>query len=171
MTPNESTADREIQLTRVFDAPRELVWKAWTELEHLSQWWGPQGFTTTTHSREFQPGGAWRYVMHGPDGHNYENVMTFQEIVAPERLVYKQGGDADGEPVNFQVTVTFEKMGDKQTRLTMKSVFPSKAARDFVVTKYNAIEGGKQHLGRLGEHLQSMTGSVAASPQIGRAHV
>jgi uncharacterized protein YndB with AHSA1/START domain len=157
---NETNADREIELTRVFDAPRDLVWKAWTEPEHLAQWWGPQGFTTTTYARELKPGGVWRYVMHGPDGRNYENISTFLEVVPSERLSYQQGGD--GEPVNFLVTVTFEKVGDNKTKLTMKSVFTSKDARDLVIRVYNALEGGKQHLTRLGEHLQTM--GAGASP-------
>ena len=62
--------DREIATTRFFDAPRELVWKVWTEQEHIGQWWGPKGVTTTTYSMEVKPGGVWRFVMHGPDGRN-----------------------------------------------------------------------------------------------------
>ncbi|MDB5332571.1 MAG: hypothetical protein JWP03_3722 [Phycisphaerales bacterium] len=163
MNANESNADREIVLSRVFDAPRDLVWKAWTEVEHLSQWWGPQGFTTTTHERELKPGGVWRYVMHGPDGRDYENISTFLEVVAPERLAYKHGGAADCEPVNFHVTVTFEKVAENKTKLTMHSIFPSKNARDLVIREYNALEGGKQTLTRLGEHLQKM--GTAAGPK------
>lgn len=160
MTPSAVDAslpsDREIVISRVFDAPRELVWKAWTEPEHLAQWWGPQGFTTTTHHRELKPGGQWRYVMHGPDGSDYENLMTFIEIAAPEHLRYKQGGAADCEPVHFEVTVTFEDLGGGKTKLTMRSLFPSQDARDYVIRTYNAVEGGKQHLSRLAEHLQTM---------------
>jgi uncharacterized protein YndB with AHSA1/START domain len=161
---NEAPADRVIELSRVYDAPRELVWQAFTDPEHLAHWWGPVGFTITTHSRDLKPGGQWRYVMHGPDGRDYENVSTFHEVAAPERLVYQQGGAAGTEPVNFHVTVTFEKVGERQTKLTMKSVFPSKNARDFVVNQYNAIEGGKQTLGRLAEHLKTMSGGAAAAP-------
>jgi len=153
---DESTADREIELTRTFDAPRELVWTAWTEVEHLGQWWGPLGFTITTQSREMKPGGAWRYVMHGPDGRDYQNVMTFHEVVPPERLSYQMGGDTGAEPINFQTTVTFEDVAGGKTKLTMKSVFLSKEARDFVIREYNAVEGGKQTLGRLAEHLKEM---------------
>jgi uncharacterized protein YndB with AHSA1/START domain len=97
--------------------------------------------------------------MHGPDGRDYENVMTFLEVVAPERLSYKHGGEKDFEPVNFQVTVTFEQLGDGKTKLTMRSVFPSKDARDFVIREVNALEGGKQTLTRLGEHLEAMCGA------------
>lgn len=149
------TPDREIVLTRVFNAPRELVWKAFTEQEHLANWWGPQGFTTTTKHRECVAGGTWRFVMHGPDGRDYENKITYLEVKAPERLSYKHGGEVDCEPVNFQVTVQFEAIGDK-TRLTMRSLFPSNKSRDFVISEYNAVEGGKQTLGRLAGYLESM---------------
>lgn len=158
-------SDREIMISRVFDAPRELVWKAWTELEHVSQWWGPQGFTTTTQHRELKPGGEWRYVMHGPDGRDYENLMTFIEVAAPERLKYKHGGAAGGEPVNFEVTVTFDDLGGGKTKLTMRSLFPSQHARDYVIRTVNAVEGGKQHLSRLAEHLQTMASPANASSQ------
>lgn len=154
--------DVEIVLSRVFDAPRELVWKVWTQAEHLANWWGPRGFSLTTHQREFKPGGVWRYVMHGPDGRDYENQTTFLEIVEPEMLSYKHGGAADVEPVSFQVTVKFELAdGGKQTKVTMRSIFPNKQARDYVIRTYNAVEGGKQHLGRLAEYLDEVSRSPA----------
>lgn len=156
-----STADREIILSRIFDAPQELVWKVWTDPDHVPRWWGPQGFTTTTKHMDVKPAGVWRYVMHGPDGRDYQNVVSFLEVVRPQRLVYKHGGEKDTEPVNFTVTVTFEKAGDsgEKTRLTMRSIFPSKNAREFVVREYNAIEGGKQTLARLDEYLARAAGS------------
>ena len=144
--------DREIAATRVFDAPRELVWKVWTDPEHVAKWWGPDGFTTTTHSMEVKPGGVWRFVMHGPDGRDYQNKITYLEVVKPERLVYKHGGDKEVEPVNFHVTVTFREQ-DGKTRLDMRMIFPSAKARDHVIETYGAFEGLKQHLGRLGEYL------------------
>lgn len=144
--------DREIAAVRVFDAPRDLVWKVWTDPEHVVKWWGPNGFSTTTHSMEVKPGGVWRFVMHGPDGRDYQNKITYIEVVKPERLVYKHGGDKEVEPVNFQVTVTFREQGGR-TRLDMRSVFPSANARDYVIKTYGAFEGMKQHLGRLGEYL------------------
>jgi uncharacterized protein YndB with AHSA1/START domain len=144
--------DREIRGTRVFDAPRELVWKVWTDPEHVVRWWGPDGFTTTTHSMDVKPGGVWRFVMHGPDGRDYQNQITYLEVVKPERLVYKHGGGKDVEPVNFEVTVTFKEQGGK-TRLDMRMVFPSAKARTHVIETYGAFEGLKQHLGRLKEYL------------------
>jgi uncharacterized protein YndB with AHSA1/START domain len=146
---------RSIITTRVFDAPRELVFEAWTDLQHLAQWWGPNSFTTTTRAIDVRPGGIWRFVMHGPDGVDYENQITYDEIVKPERLVYRHGGDEDVEPVRFHVTVTFEDLGGK-TKLTMRAVFPSAAERDRVIAKYGADKGAVQHLARLAEHLATM---------------
>jgi len=86
---------RSIVGTRVFDAPRELVFAAFTDPTHLAQWWGPDGFTTTTSRFEFRKGGVWRFVMHGPDGRDYQNLITFDEIIAPERIAYRHGGADD----------------------------------------------------------------------------
>ena len=83
MTATRATTDREIIVTRVYDAPRELVFDAFTDPKHLSQWWGPRGFTTTTHSMDFRVGGEWRYTMHGPDGTDYKNLMVYHEINRP----------------------------------------------------------------------------------------
>ena len=144
--------DREIVISRLINAPQELVFDAWTDPEQVGQWWGPSGFTTTTHKMEVKPGGVWRFVMHGPDGRDYQNKITYLEIVPPERLVYRHGGDEDLEPVSFQTTVTFVAEGNK-TRVTMRSVFPTAEYRDRVVKEHGAIEGGEQHLARLDEHL------------------
>ena len=96
---------RSIIGKRVLDAPRALVFSVWTDPKHLTQWWGPNGFTTTTYSFDFRPGGTWRFVMHGPDGRDYQNLITFEEIVPPERIVYRHGGADDVEPVQFRQTV------------------------------------------------------------------
>src|SRR5207253_1985669 len=74
------TADREIVISRTIDAPREFVFEAFTEVRHLSQWWGPEGFTTTTRAFEFRVGGAWDFVMHGPDGTDYQEWIVWNEI-------------------------------------------------------------------------------------------
>ena len=152
-TTKEATlvGDREIAARRTFNAPRELVWKVWTEPEHIGQWWGPKGFTTTTYAMELKPGGVWRFVMHGPD-RDYQNKITYLEVLKPERLVYRHGGDKEVEPVNFHVTVIFTEQGGK-TRIDMRMVFPSANARDYVVKTYGAVEGLNQTLGRLEEYL------------------
>jgi len=146
---------RAILATRVFDAPRALVWSVWTDPEHLAQWWGPNGFSTTTSAFDARPGGIWRFVMHGPDGRDYQNRITFDEIVKPERLVYHHGGGDDVEPVQFRTTVTFEDLGGK-TRLTMRMLFPSVAERERVIAAYGADKGLVQTLARLDEHLATL---------------
>ena len=147
-TKNSSaTSDREIIATRLFDAPRELVFEMWTKQEHVAKWWGPNGFSLTIHEMEVKPGGHWRFIMHGPDGTDYKNHIVFVEIVRPERIVYNHVPEPP-DPVNFETTVTFENVAGK-TRLTMRALFPSAKALEYVVTKYGAIEGMHQHLGRL----------------------
>ena len=147
---------RSIIATRVLDAPRELVWTAWTKPEHLAQWWGPDGFSTTTSAYDLRPGGVWRFVMHGPDGRDYENRITFDEIVEPERIRYHHGGGDDVEPVQFRTTVTFENLAGDRTQLTLHAVFPSAAARQRVIKQYGADKGAVQTLSRLADYLASI---------------
>jgi uncharacterized protein YndB with AHSA1/START domain len=152
-----TTADREIVITRVFDAPRELTWQAMTDPKHLVQWWGPNGFTTTIQEMDFRRGGKWTLVMHGPDGTDYPNFSTFQEIVYPERIVYTHGGGKAGGPdAQFIATWTFDIVDPNKTQLTVRMLFPTAEARDFVVREYGAIEGGQQTFQRLSEHLPRM---------------
>jgi uncharacterized protein YndB with AHSA1/START domain len=147
------TADREIVISRVLDAPRELVWDAWTDPEQVAKWWGPRGFTTTIHEMDVRPGGVWSHTMHGPDDTDYPNKSVFVEVVKPERIVYKHaGGRVGSEGANFESTWTFEALGDK-TKLTIRMVFPTAEQRDRVVKEFGAIEGGKQTLERLAEFL------------------
>jgi uncharacterized protein YndB with AHSA1/START domain len=146
---------RSIIATRVLDAPREL-WKAWTDPKHLAQWWGPNGFSTTTSAYDLRPGGVWRFVMHGPDGRDYQNKITFDEIVRPERIAYHHGGGDDVEPVQFRTTVTFEDLVGKRTRLTLHAVFPSAAERERVIKEYGADKGALQTLGRLADYVAKM---------------
>ena len=153
---------RSIIGTREFEAPRALVFSAWTDPKHLAQWWGPFGFTTTTFSFDFRPGGVWRFVMHGPDGRDYQNRITFDEIVPPERIAYHHGGGDDVEPVQFRTTVTFEDLGDK-TRLTMHGVFPSAEERARVIKEYGADTGLAQTLARLADYVAAFVAPDRAS--------
>ena len=149
--PATNTSDREIGSTRIFEAPRALVWMVWTDPEHLGQWWGPNGFTTTTKIYDLKPGGQWLFTMHGPDGTDYRNDITFTEVIEPERIEYDHGPS----PV-FHTTVTFEEEGADRTRLSMTALFPTAAERDRTVEKFNAVEGMKQTLGRLAEYVESL---------------
>ena len=144
---------RSIIGTRIFDAPRDLVFSAFTDPKHLAQWWGPDGFTTTTHYFRLSPGGVWRFVMHGPDGRDYQNRITYDEIVPPERIVYHHGGGDDVEPVQFSTTVIFEDLGNGQTRLTWHGQFPSAEARARVIKDYGADKGLVQTMARLDEYV------------------
>jgi uncharacterized protein YndB with AHSA1/START domain len=143
---------RSIVGTRVFDAPRELVFAAFTDPKHLAAWWGPDGFTTTTSRFEFRKGGVWRFVMHGPDGRDYQNLITFDEIIAPERIAYRHSGADDVEPLQFNTTLTFEDLGGK-TRLTWHGTFPSAEERARVIKEYGADKGLVQTMARLAEYM------------------
>ena len=148
---------RAIVAVREFDAPRTLVWQAWSDPKYLSQWWGPNGFTTTTSAFDMRPGGVWRFVMHGPDSRNYDNRITFDEIVKPERIRYHHGGGEDVEPVQFHTTVTFEDLGGGRTRLTWHAEFPSAEERARVIKEYGADKGAVQTLSRLADYVATLT--------------
>lgn len=140
------TSDREMTITRVVDAPREFVWKLWTEPEQVAQWWGPDGFTTTIEEMEVRPGGVWKHTMHGPDGTDYPNKSTFIEVVKPERIVFKHGGSKEAsQGVSFRATWTFEEAENK-ARVTMHALFPTAEDLARVLREYGALEGGKQTL-------------------------
>jgi uncharacterized protein YndB with AHSA1/START domain len=123
-------SDREIVTTRVINAPRELVFKAWTDPDHLVHWWGPKGFTNTFHEFDMRPGGIWRFVMHGPDGVDYKN-----------------------KSVLFQVTATFAEQAGK-TKLTFQILFETAAERAKV--KVYAVESNEQNFDRLEAQLSKM---------------
>lgn len=156
MTATETTpaADREIVLSREYDAPRELVFRAYTDPAHTPHWWGPDGFVNTVHEMDVRPGGRWRFTMHGPDGTDYGNRITYREIVAPERLEFAHGEDVDDDPGAFQVTVTFDDLGGR-TRVTQRMLFNTRAQRDGVL-QFGAVELGQQTLRKLAEYLKTM---------------
>ena len=153
---------KSIIAVRVFDAPRELVFSAFTDPKHLAQWWGPDGFTTTTSKFDMRPGGVWRFVMHGPDGRDYQNRITFDEIVRPERIVYRHGGGDDVEPVQFTQTLTFEDLGNGRTRLTWHGTFPSAEERARVIKDYGADKGLAQTMARLAEFVAAKAKTASA---------
>lgn len=149
-----ATADREVAISRVIDAPRELVFEAFTEVRHLSQWWGPDGFTTTTRAFEFRVGGEWDFVMHGPDGTDYQEWITWTEIAPPERIALLHGESRD-DPNAFESVLTFESDG-AATLIEMRTLFPTKELRDEAVEKYHAIEGGQQTLSNLAAYVAEL---------------
>jgi uncharacterized protein YndB with AHSA1/START domain len=148
------TADREIVIARVIDAPRERVFEAFTEERHLSRWWGPDGFTITSRSFEFRVGAAWDFVMHGPDGTDYQDWISWTEIAPPERITMLHGESRD-DPNAFESILTFAPTGTG-TLIEMRTVFPTKALRDEAAEKYHAIEGAQQTLNNLAGYVTQM---------------
>ena len=141
-------ADKQIVSTRVLAAPRERVFRAWTEPDHLTRWWGPKGFTSTFEEFDPRPGGEWRFVLHGPNGADYKNKSVFVEVVKPERIVFRHVSGP-----RFQVTATFTEQAGG-TRLTFEMLFET-AAECEKVKKY-AIEANEQNLDRLEAELARM---------------
>jgi len=154
--PRESADTRrpEMVITRTFAAPRELVWRAWTDPQQIVKWWGPNGFTNTLFEMDVRPGGVWRHMMHGPDGTDYPNEVAYIEVVEPERLVYSLSGNRKGSPCQFHVTVTFEAVADT-TILTLRMLFESEEEWKSAL-EYGALEGGNQTFARLAQHLQTL---------------
>ncbi|MBK9422195.1 MAG: SRPBCC family protein [Flavobacteriales bacterium] len=148
-----NTTDREIVTTRIIEAQRELVWKAFTDPKALAQWYGPNGFKLTTKVFEFEEGGDWIFVMHSPDGRDYPNWVQFRTITRPARIMHDHGAD-EGE-VMFRAEITFDDLGDR-TRVTLRSVFSTKEALEVVVREHGAVEGAKQTLARLDEYLKQI---------------
>ncbi len=148
------TEDRTIKVSREFEAPRELVFDAFTAPEKIGQWWGPNGFTTTTKSMEFKVGGEWIFTMHGPDGTDYPNRIMYTEINPPELIKYDHFGRRPDEEIHFYQTITFEEVKGK-TRVTLNLLFPTLKAKE-EAAKFGAVEGGQQTLARLGEFLNTV---------------
>ncbi len=139
-----------ISLTRIYDAPVQAVWDAWAIPEEVAQWWGPRGFTITTHERDLRTGGHWHYTMHGPDGTDYENTTQYLEVVPLQRMVYDHGGHKDRPPL-FRVTMVLsEHAGRTQLDLSFALATPEIAEemRGFIKKA-----GGEGTWDRLAEHL------------------
>ena len=152
-------SDREIVITRLFDAPRELLFDAWLDAKNIGKWWGPRGFTTTIHNMDTRPGGEWRFIMHGPDGVDYDNRVVYREIVRPSRLVYNHGSDTAGDPGEFLATITFVDLGGK-TALTLRALLGSVEQYE-QKKKFGAIEGGNQTLDRLAEYVSNLKNLIS----------
>lgn len=161
---NQKTGDKELVITRVFDAPRNLVWKAWTEPEHVMEWWGPKGFTAPIVKTDFRVGGKSLLCMRSPEGEDYWSTGVYREIVEPEKIVTTDSfSDAQGNvvpashygmsgdwPSELLVTVTFEE-DDGKTKLTLRHEgFPDTENRDL------AKAGWSESLDKLAEHLRKI---------------
>lgn len=142
------SAKREIHITRLLQAPIELVWEVWTDPEHIKNWWGPSGFTSTINKMDVQPGGEWLLVLHGPDGANYKNENIFREVVKHKKLVY----DHVSFP-KFTATIEFENRGNT-TFLSWRMVFDDEKDYRIAIEIHQAHKGLQQNVEKLDAYLQ-----------------
>src|SRR5271168_2201460 len=145
------TKSNEIRITRIYDAPVQAVWDAWTDPEQVAKWWGPRGFTITHHSKDLRPGGHWSYTMHGPDGTDYPNTTKYFEVEECKKLVYDHGGHDDRPPL-FRVTVLFSEVKGK-TKMEMSMTLPTPEAAE-ETRKFVKKVGGEGTWDRLAEYLE-----------------
>lgn len=130
----KTTPDCEIVSSRIFNFSRELVFRAWSEPEHLKNWWGPAGFTNTFNEFDFRVGGKWSFIMHGPEKGNYPNECEFIKIEKPSIIAWKRYSQP-----HFQVVATFEELSDDKTKIVFKMLFNTadecRKLKPFVVDK------------------------------------
>jgi uncharacterized protein YndB with AHSA1/START domain len=158
-----TSEDRVLIITRTFDAPRELVWKAFADPFHLAQWWGPKGYTNPVCELDFRLGGHWHNVMRAPDGAEYPVDAVFSEITPPERIVYRNAppkGEVwgDNPPPSFVRTITFEEAAGK-TLLTIRAEFDTAHQKQSAMRR-GFVEGTNQSLDRLAAHLGTKGGTA-----------
>ncbi|MBC7997450.1 MAG: SRPBCC domain-containing protein [Leptolyngbya sp.] len=144
------TKSNELKIARVYDAPVKVVWDAWTDPEQAAKWWGPRGFTITTHSKDLKVGGHWHYTMHGPDGVDYPNKTKYFEVEPLKKLVYDHGAN-DEQPPLFRVTVLFSEKNGKTTMDMTMALATAEAAEE--TRKFIKKAGGNATWDRLAEYL------------------
>ncbi|MBW4619006.1 MAG: SRPBCC domain-containing protein [Cyanosarcina radialis HA8281-LM2] len=162
-SPTIQSSDREIVITRIFNAPRNLVFEVWTDPKHIAQWWGPEGFTTRVEEMDFRPGGKSRYVMIDSNGTEYPSKGVFREIVPPERIVTSDEFDEGFEEVfkgdlpsgAIELTASFEDLGDK-TRLTLQ-ILHSTAEDRRKHEEMGVIDGWNSSFDCLDEYLAKLS--------------
>lgn len=149
--------DREIVFGRVIDAPRDMVFAAWTDPEQIQKWFGPEGMTIETHEIDLRPGGVWRFDMIASDGSRYSNRMVFLRIEGPTLLEIEHGADQDNDPGRFRMLVTFDEQSDGKSVLTLRQMHPSKEQRQRTIG-FGAVEYGWQTLEKLARRLAARAG-------------
>jgi uncharacterized protein YndB with AHSA1/START domain len=149
-------SDREIVMTRVFDAPRDLVFEAHSSCEHMSRWWGPRKYSVASCDLDFRAGGAWRIVLRGPEGNEIAFFGEYLEIVRPERIVWTFG--FDGMPDGGPETYEFEER-DGRTTLTSRATFGSTEERDAALAS-GMESGAAETYERLDEYLVELAAHV-----------
>ena len=149
--------DREIVLSRVIDAPRELVFEAWSDPKHLPQWFGPAGFRIESKEIDVRVGGLWRFDMIAPDGTRFPNRMRFRRIERPHLMEMDHGADKDDDPGLFRFTITFAEQSNGKTVLTLRQLTSTTAQRDAMIG-FGAVEYGYQTLDKLAAYVAGMKG-------------
>ncbi len=145
------TKNRTLQTTGIFKVSIGLMWEVWTNPNHILNWWGPTGFTTTINKMEVKEGGEWNLTMHGPEGANYPNRSVFKEIVPFKKIVFEHFNP------HFMTTVVFESKGD-ETLIDWSLLFDTAEMHDIVVKAHKADEGQKQNMEKLEKYLISLSG-------------
>jgi len=154
MAAERNDREREIVLSRVFEAPRALVFRAWTAPEHVGKWFGPKGYTCTTHEMDVRVGGRWRFDLKAHDGTVFDNRIVYLEVVPNELLVMDHGRDVDDDPGKFRVTITFDEQKNGKTVVTMRQLHPTTEQRAAKIG-FGAVELGHQTLDKLAEFLRT----------------
>ena len=156
-TLSQWALDREIVLSRVIDARRDIVFTAWTDPKHLPIWFGPAGFKIETKEIDIRVGGLWRFDMIAPDGQRWHSRMQFRRIERPTLIEFDHGEDSDDDPGQFRATITFDEQGDSKTVITLRQLHPTKARRDAVIG-FGAVEYGYQTLEKLARYVDALKG-------------
>lgn len=147
---DSNATDRALLISKVLDAPVALVWEAWTNPQHICNWWGPNGFTCTISKMDLKPGGEWNLILHGPDGTDYKNRSIFEEIIPQQKIIYRH----DSSP-QFLGTITFEDRGE-QTNINWHMLFNTREEFIQTVKTFKADEGLKQNILKLQDYLTGM---------------
>ena len=147
-TANDNVANRELRITKMLNAPVELVWEVWTNPEHIANWWGPNGFTSTIHTMDVSEGGEWRLTMHGPDGKNYPNKSIFVEIVQRKKIVFQHFNP------DYIATIVFAPE-EKKTLVEWTMLFETTELIETVVKVFKADEGLKQNVEKLTVYIET----------------
>jgi uncharacterized protein YndB with AHSA1/START domain len=145
----ESTFERELVHSRLIDAPRERLFRAFAQPAHLAKWWGPDGFSNTFEIFDLRVGGQWRFVMHGPDGSNYPNEMVFRELLVPERVVLEHLGSVH----HFFLTITFTDQAGK-TLVGWRQVFDTSQEKEAIAEF--VVPANEQNLSRLENEVKNV---------------
>jgi uncharacterized protein YndB with AHSA1/START domain len=150
---NNDVQNRTLGTTRIFNAPLEIVWKVWSDINHLNNWWGPRGFTQTTEKHEFRENGTWSFVMHGPNRVDYQNNLVYSEIIPLEKIVIRHNS-----PPQFTVTALFKAIDSKRTQVDFIQVIDDQKVHD--VVKDFAIAANMEHQMKFEAELAKLTGEI-----------